>query len=117
MSAQSVLTRRSVRSTAVPPDGSDRSGLVRILGTVGVGAGLLFGAMSVWQHAAGLDSGGGAGVTVNQAGFAVAMAGYLALGVGLYLARPGGDGRTARVFPALLPAPGRRFSPASRSRR
>jgi hypothetical protein len=76
--------------------------MVRILGSVGVGAGLLFGAMSVWQHAAGLDSGSGAGVTVNQAGFAFAMAGYLALGVGLYLARPGGDGRTARAFPALL---------------
>jgi len=103
MSAQSVLTRRPVQSAPVRAEVSGHAGDDRRLGIIGIGAGLLFGAMSVWQHAAGLDpDGSGAASAVNQAGFALAIAGYLALALGLYRARPGGDRREAGVFPALL---------------
>ena len=52
--------------------------------------------MSVWQHAAGFGSGApGFAGAANQAGFALAMAGYVGVGVALHLARPGGDRRTA----------------------
>jgi hypothetical protein len=59
--------------------------------------------MSVWEHGAGLGSdGSGPAGAINEIGFAVAMAGYVAVGVGLYLGAPGGDRRMARVFPALV---------------
>jgi hypothetical protein len=78
---------------------------MRVLGITGAAAGLLFAAMAMWAHAAGIESGSaGIAAQINQGLFALATAGYVALGVGLYLARPGGSGRIARTFPALLAA-------------
>jgi hypothetical protein len=82
---------------------TDRAPLARVLGRTGAGAGLLFAAMTVWAHAAGLQTvRTGAAATLDQGLFGVAMAGYVALAVGLHLARPGGAGRAARTFPMLL---------------
>ena len=39
---------------------------------------------------------------ITTGGFLLAMTGYVVLAVGLALARPGGSGRLARFFPALL---------------
>jgi hypothetical protein len=77
--------------------------LLRRLGVVGVGSGLLFAAMSVWKGVAGLgsDSTGGQ-ATAIAIGFAVAMVGYVALTTGVHLARPGGDGRWPRFFTGAL---------------
>jgi hypothetical protein len=75
----------------------ERAGVLRTTGAIGIGSGLLFAAMTAWEQVA--DPSGGAGV-VNQTGFAVAMAGYVVLAVGLAVARPGG--RRSTVFPALL---------------
>ena len=92
------------QSAAVPLS-ADRPHLLRTLGGVGVAAGVLFAAMSVWQHAAGMESGStGTAHALDQAGFALAMVGYVALIVGVHLARPGGDGKAARFFTALLAA-------------
>jgi hypothetical protein len=78
--------------------------VVARLGRVGLAAGFLFAAMSVWEHAAGYTSPRGHGVAgaINAGGFGLAMAGYVALAVGLVLARPGGSGRIAPMFPALI---------------
>jgi hypothetical protein len=95
----SVLSTMPIRSAVVV----DRVWTARVLGGVGVGAGFLFGAMSVWEHAAGLNGDfNDVPSSLNQAGFAVAMAGYVALGVGLMLARPGGRGWVGAFFPALI---------------
>jgi hypothetical protein len=87
----------------IPPPGR-RAEAVRILGGLGVAAGFLFAAMSLWEHAAGYTSAGTHGVAgaINAGGFDLAEAGYVALAVGLVLARPGGSGRIAPVFPALI---------------
>ena len=58
--------------------------------------------MSVWQSATGVEEAGGVPGAVATGGFLTAMSGYVVLAVGLALARPGGDGRIARLFPALL---------------
>jgi hypothetical protein len=74
-------------------------------GRIGIAAGLLFIAMSIWEHAAGLDPGRHtpAGV-VNQLGFAVALTGYAVLGLGLVRARPAADRKGVTLFPAVLAA-------------
>ena len=69
----------------------DRAPLCRVLGRIGAGAGVLFAAMTAWEHAAGLGTvRTGAAATLNQGLFGVAMAGFVALAAGLHLARPGG---------------------------
>jgi hypothetical protein len=94
MTAQTttVQTAEQVATAAEEPRGQ------RTCGAIGVTSGLLFAAMVVWEHAAG---DGGPGV-INTGGFLLAMTGYVVLAVGLTLARPGGSGRLARFFPALL---------------
>jgi hypothetical protein len=77
--------------------------LLRRLGVVGVGAGLLFAGMTLWQGVAGLDSDStGPAATAVAIGFAVAMVGYVALAAGVHLARPGGEGRWPRFFTGAL---------------
>jgi hypothetical protein len=101
MSVQPIAAPAPV-ARAVP---ADRTLALRILGGIGAAAGLLFAGMEVWQQAAGLSSGsGGFADRANQSLFALATAGYVALAVGLHLSRPGGSGRIARWFPALLGA-------------
>jgi hypothetical protein len=87
----------SAELTSVP---TDRPAMLRTVGAIGTAAGLLFAGITVWEHAAGLESGGGFARTLNQTGFAVAMAGYVGLGIGLAVARPGG--RRSQVFPILV---------------
>jgi hypothetical protein len=72
---------------------TERTGFLRTTGTVGLVAGVLFAAMTVWEQA-----GGPAAAT--GIGFAVATAGYVVLGTGLTVAQPGG--RRARIFPILV---------------
>jgi hypothetical protein len=82
---------------------ADRARVLRRAGGVGVAAGVLFASMSVWEHAADLDSGAtGLARDVSQGGFALAMVGYVVLLLGVHIARPGGDGRAARTFTALV---------------
>jgi len=84
---------------------ADHPRVLRTLGGVGIGAGFLFAAMSLWQHAADSGSGPtGIGHALDQGGFAVAMVGYVALALGVHVSRPGGDGRIARLCTALLAA-------------
>jgi hypothetical protein len=66
-------------------------------------AGLLFTAMSVWEHAAGLSPGQHTGASIaDQVGFAVALAGYAVLARGLARVRPAAGRRGAVGFPVLL---------------
>jgi hypothetical protein len=74
--------------------------MLRATGAVGAAAGVLFAAMVVWEHAGDLRPGIGAVSAIVGSGFAVAMAGYVVLAVGLAVAAPGG--RRARIFPILL---------------
>ena len=90
----------SVQSAALTLP-ADRTRTLRALGAAGVGGGLLFAAMSSWEHAA--DPTGTANA-LNQGGFALAMVGYVAMLIGVHVARPGGDGRIARISTALVAA-------------
>ena len=87
--------------TAAVPLTPDRAAALRALGLGGATAGLLFAAMSIWQHTVFLESGSTASA-VNQAGFAVAMIGYVGLAAGVSLAAPGGTRGGARTFPLLI---------------
>jgi hypothetical protein len=88
----------SAEALAAPAISVDHRRTLRTIGAVGTGAGLLFAAMSVWQHAAVPQSGPAA--AINQTGFAVAMAGYVVLAAGLAAVPPGG--RRSRAFPLLV---------------
>ena len=75
----------------------------RLPGAVGIAAGVLFAAMSIWEHVAGL------GPTqhtrpslINQLGFALALTGYSVLAWGLARARPAAAHRGAVAFPVVL---------------
>jgi hypothetical protein len=95
----------SAAPAVVPSVPVDRAPLLSVLGATGMGAGLLFAAATGWQQVTGLkNSGDGVATAVGHGLFGLAIAGYVALAVGLHLARPGGAGRGARVFPALLAA-------------
>jgi hypothetical protein len=75
----------------------------RAAGLIGVAAGLLWAALTVWEYRAGLQHGRLAGARLaNQIGFTAATVGYLVMLVGLHRARPAGPGRTARVFTGLF---------------
>jgi hypothetical protein len=87
----------STESAAAPAVSVDRTPVLRGLGAVGTGAGVLFAALVVWERV-------GSDGAIVQAGFLIAMAGYVALAVGLDLGRAAGNGRSARAFPLLLAA-------------
>ncbi len=77
----------------------------RLLGIIGAAAGLLWVAMVIWEYQANLQPSDGpltGSRLVNQIGFAVVIAGYVALLVGVHRARPAGPGRLARVFTGLF---------------
>ncbi len=70
---------------------------------VGIAAGVLYAAMVGWQRAAGIELGDpGTAVLVNQTGIVLGMLGFVVLAVGLWRARPGGDGGLARSWPLVL---------------
>jgi hypothetical protein len=75
----------------------------RLLGVTGAAAGVLWSALTVWEHQAHLGSGPMTGARLaNQLAFAAATIGYIAMLVGLHRARPAGAGRAARTFTVLL---------------
>ncbi|MFC0863652.1 hypothetical protein ACFHYQ_15220 [Sphaerimonospora cavernae] len=77
----------------------------RLLGLTGIAAGLLWAVLTVWEYQAGLQDGPLIGARlVNQIGFAIAIAGYVALLIGVHRARPAGPGRVARAITGLFAA-------------
>jgi hypothetical protein len=99
MTAQTTTVRTGDEVTSADPESSTGP---QVCGAFGVASGVLFGAMVVWEHGAGLETGSGVPGAINTGGFLLAMTGYVVLAVGLALARPGGSGRLSRFFPALL---------------
>jgi hypothetical protein len=75
----------------------------RAAGLLGAAAGLLWAALTVWEHRAGLQSGPLAGARLaNQLGFTAATIGYVVMLVGLHRVRPAGDGKVARTMTGLF---------------